>query len=81
MYIQRKRLFFGNIRGILQIELCLWRAQSKTAQHTAQHYLSFSKFVQQNLTFSKLCNRFLFVTVTSSSYPQHHRTSIYSSLS
>lgn len=41
MYIQRKRLFFGNIRGILQIELCLWRAQSETAQHSLQHFPHF----------------------------------------
>lgn len=41
MYIQRKILFFGNIRGILQIELCLYRAQSGTAQHALQHLSHF----------------------------------------
>lgn len=42
-----KDYFFGNIRGILQIELCLWRAQSQTAQHSLQHF-SLS---------ASLCNR------------------------
>lgn len=47
MYVYtEEKIIFGNIWGILQIELCLWRAQSKTAQHTLQHYLNFSKFVQ-----------------------------------
>lgn len=58
MYIQRKRLFFGNIGGFYRLSCACGEHRAKQPSRLFSTYLTFSKFVQQNLTFSKLCNRF-----------------------